>query len=278
MNVIPSNRMKSLLRAGTAVAGTMVVEFRQPSVMQVLKNAGYDFATIDMEHGVFDYESVADLSRFGRHIGITPLVRVPDKQYPYIARALDVGAQGIMVPRLCSAEDVREVVNIIKYPPLGGRGCSFGRGHTDFHGGPLTENMRAANEETLLIVQVETQGAIAEIEEIASIAGVDVLLIGPTDLSIDLGVAGQLDSPQLIDAIEKTMAACKTHGVASGIQITNLAWLMHWAEKGMRVLSSFSEVELLQRGGKSVTQDLERFRKNMASSTRTSATFQSQKD
>ena len=138
------NRMKSLLRAGTAVAGTMLVEFRQPAVMQVLKNAGYDFATIDMEHGVFDYESVADLSRFGRHIGITPLVRVPDKQYPYIARALDVGAQGIMVPRLRSAEEVRDVVNIIKYPPMGGRGCSFGRGHTDFHGGPLTENMRAA--------------------------------------------------------------------------------------------------------------------------------------
>ena len=128
MNVIPSNRMKSLLRAGTAVAGTMLVEFRQPSVMQVLKNAGYDFATIDMEHGVFDYESVADLSRFGRHIGITPLVRVPDKQYPYIARALDVGAQGIMVPRLRSAEDVREVVNIIKYPPTGRTRLFFWQG------------------------------------------------------------------------------------------------------------------------------------------------------
>ena len=261
MSIIPLNRMKSLLRAGTAVAGTMLVEFRQPAVMQVLKNAGYDFATIDMEHGVFDYESVADLSRFGRHIGITPLVRVPDKQYPYISRALDVGAQGIMVPRLRSAEEVRDVVNIIKYPPMGGRGCSFGRGHTDFHGGPLTENMGAANEETLLIVQVETRGAIEEIGEIASIAGVDVLLIGPTDLSIDLGVAGQLDSPQLLDAIEKTMAACETHGVAAGIQITNLEWLMHWAEKGMRVLSSFSEVELLQRGGRAVTQDLDKFRK-----------------
>ena len=119
MNIIPSNRMKSLLRAGKSVAGTMLVEFRQPAVMQILKNAGYDFATIDMEHGVFDYESVADLSRFGRHIGITPLVRVPDKQYPYIARALDVGAQGVMVPRLRSAEDVLEVVNIYQVSPSG---------------------------------------------------------------------------------------------------------------------------------------------------------------
>ncbi|MCY3978133.1 MAG: aldolase/citrate lyase family protein [Chloroflexi bacterium] len=260
MTIIPPNRMKSLLRSGKSVAGTMLAEFQQPSVMQALKNAGYDFATIDMEHGVFDYESVADLSRFGRHIGITPLVRAPDKQYPYIARALDVGAQGIMVPRLRSAEDVREVVNVVKYPPFGERGCSFNRGHTDFHGGPLLENMRAANEETLLIVQVETRGALDAIEEIASITGVDVLLIGPTDLSIDLGVAGQLDAPPLIEAINLTLAVCEKHGVAPGIQITNLEWLIHWAERGMRVLSSFSEVALLQRGGISVTQKLARFR------------------
>lgn len=260
MTIIPPNRMKSLLRAGKSVAGTMLVEFRQPSVMQALKNAGYDFATIDMEHGVFDYESVADLSRFGRHIGITPLVRVPDKAYPYIARALDVGAQGIMVPRLRSAKDVREVVKVIKYPPFGERGCSFGRGHTDFHGGPLPENMRAANEETLLIVQVETRGAIDAIEEIAAIRGVDVLLIGPTDLSIDLGVAGQLDAPQLLEAINLTLAVCRKHGVAPGIQVTDLQWLIHWAEQGMTVLSSFSEVALLQRGGISVLQELARFR------------------
>ena len=165
MTIIPPNRMKSLLRSGKSVAGTMLAEFRQPSVMQVLKNAGYDFVTIDMEHGVFDYESVADLSRFGRHIGITPLVRVPDKDSIHLSRVrLDVGAQGIMVPRLRSSEDVREVVNIIKYPPFGERGCSFNRGHSDFLGGPLTENMRAANEETLLIVQVETRGALDAID------------------------------------------------------------------------------------------------------------------
>ena len=260
MSIIPPNRTKALLSEGKAVAGTMLIEFRQPAVLQALKNAGYDFATIDMEHGVFDYESVADLSRFGRHIGITPLVRVPDKQYPYIARALDVGAQGIMAPRLRSAADVREVVNVMKYPPLGRRGCSFGRGHTDFQTGPLTENMLAANEETLLIVQVETRGAIQEIDEIASLPGVDVLLIGPTDLSIELGVPGQLDSPQLITAIEKTIAACQTHGVVPGIQITDLEWLVHWADKGMRVLSSFSELALLQRGGETVTSTLARFR------------------
>jgi len=260
MSIIPSNRMKSLLRAGKVATGTMLVEFRQPSVMQALKNAGFDFATIDMEHGVFDYESVADLSRFGRHIGITSLVRVPDKGYPFIARALDLGAQGIMAPRLRSAKEVREVVDIIKYPPMGERGCSFGRGHTDFHAGPLAENMRAANDETLLIVQVETRGALEEVETIASIPGVDVLLIGPTDLSIDLGVPGQLDSPQLIDAIERTMEACESNGIVSGIQITNLEGLLRWAEKGMRVLSSFSEVALLQRGGLAVNRELERFR------------------
>ena len=256
MSIIPSNRMKALLHAGQAVAGTMLIEFRQPAVMQALKNAGYDFATIDMEHGVFDYESVADLSRFGRHIGITPLVRVPDKAYPYIARALDVGAQGLMVPRLRTADDVRDVVNMMKYPPMGGRGCSFARGHTDFQGGSLPENMNAANEETLLIVQVETRDLIEDIDMVASIEGVDVLLIGPTDLSIDLGVAGQLDSALMLSAIEKTIAACQRHGVAPGIQMNDLDRLSHWAGKGMRVLSAFSEVALLQRAGRSVMKAL----------------------
>lgn len=256
MSIIPSNRMKARLRAGQIMAGTMLIEFRQPAVMQALKNAGYDFATIDMEHGVFGIESVADLSRFGRHIGITPLVRVPDKQYPYIARALDVGAQGVMVPRLRSAADVRDVVNTMKYPPMGGRGCSFSRGHTDFQGGSLPENMSAANDETLLIIQVETRDLIDDIETVATIPGVDVLLIGPTDLSIDLGLPGQLDSAPLLAAIDRTIEACQKHGVMPGIQMNDLDRLVHWAEKGMRVLSSFSEVALLQRGGMSVTQAL----------------------
>lgn len=259
MSVIPVNRMKSRLRAGKAVAGLMLAEFRQPSVMQALKNAGYDFATIDMEHGVFDYESVADLSRFGRHIGLTPLVRVPDIAYPYIARALDVGAQGIMAPRLRSAAQARQVVDIMKYPPMGGRGCSFGRGHSDFLGGPLVETMQAANDETLLVVQVETRAALDEIDAIASVAGLDALLIGPTDLSIDLGVAGRLDAPELIEAIETTISACEKHGVAPGIQVNDPDWLIHWAERGMRLLSSFSEVALLQRAGEAITSKLAPF-------------------
>lgn len=119
--------------------------------------------------------------------------------------------------------------------------------------------MLAANEETLLIVQVETGGAIQEIDEIASLPGVDVLLIGPTDLSIELGAPGQLDSPQLIAAIETTIAACQSHGVVPGIQITNLEWLAHWADRGMRMLSSFSKLALLQRSGETVTRTLARF-------------------
>ena len=86
------------------------------------------------------------------------------------------------------------------------------------------------------------------------------MLIGPTDLSIDLGVAGQLDAPPLIEAINLTLTVCENHGIAAGIQITDLKWLIHWAERGMRVLSSFSEVALLQRGGISVTRELARFR------------------
>lgn len=106
-SIIPPNRIKQALQAGQAVAGTMVVEIRQPAVMQLLANAGFDFVIIDNEHGAFNLETIADLSRTAIYVGLTPLVRIPDLTYPYVAQTLDAGAQGIMAPRITEPEQVR---------------------------------------------------------------------------------------------------------------------------------------------------------------------------
>ena len=106
-SIITPNLMKQALQNGQSVIGTMVAEIRQPSVMQLLKNAGFDVAIIDNEHGPFNIETIADLSRTARYVGLTPIVRVPDLAYPYIAQALDAGAQGIMLPRVYTADQVR---------------------------------------------------------------------------------------------------------------------------------------------------------------------------
>jgi 2-keto-3-deoxy-L-rhamnonate aldolase RhmA len=255
-SIIPLNRLKQALQQGRPAIGTMVAEIRQPAVMQLLLNAGFDFAIIDNEHGPYSIETIADLSRSARHIGLTPLVRVPDLAYPYLAQSLDAGAQGVMVPRIFNAEQVRRAVQIIKYPAVGMRGAALSRGFTDFKAGPLVEAMAAANEQTLLIIQIETQEAVDNIEEIVSTPGVDVTLVGPTDLSIALGVPGQMDSPKLHAAIEKMIEACQRHQVYPALHINDLQWAAYWAKKGMRLLSSNSETGLLVKGGLEVTSKI----------------------
>jgi len=255
-SVIAPNQMKQALKAGQSVVGTMICEIRQPSVLQLLKNAGFDFVIIDNEHGPFNIETIADLSRTAKQVGLTPLVRVPELYYPFIAQSLDSGAQGVMVPRIYNAEQAREAVQMIKYPPVGRRGCALSRGHTDFKSGPLVESMGSANEETLLVIQIETEEAVENIEEIVSTPGVDVTLVGPTDLSIALGVPGDFDAPKLHAAIEKMIDACQQNNVFPAIHMNDLDRAVYWVKKGMRVLNSFSEAGLMIRGGMQVTSTI----------------------
>ena len=249
----PTNKMKKALKAGQPQVGTMVCEIRQPGVMQLLANAGFDFAIIDNEHGPFNLESVADLSRMARLVGVTPIVRIPDLAYPHIAQALDAGAQGVMIPRILEVAQVEAAVQMMKYPPLGRRGTALSRGHTEFKSGSIPEVIAAANDETLLIIQIETQESVAQIEQIAAVPGVDMCLIGPSDLSISLGVPGQMEAPEMKRAIEATIAACQKHGVAPAIHINSIELAQYWAKQGMQVLSSGSEAGLLIKAGQEMT-------------------------
>ena len=254
--LFPINKTKQALQQGHSLIGTMLVEVRQPAIMQLLRNAGFDFVIIDNEHGPFHIETLADLSRAARWLGLTPIVRVPDLAYPYLAQSLDSGAQGIMLPRVYRVEQVEQAVQMTKYPPLGIRGCAFNRGHSDFMPKPLTETMPQVNEETLLVIQIETKEALDNIEAIVSVPGVDVALVGPTDLSIALGVPGQNDSPILHAAIERVMSVCQDRGVYPAIHINGLEAASHWARQGMRLVSAESETGLLIKAGQELTSAL----------------------
>lgn len=255
-SIISPNKVKHALQAGETVIGTMVVEFRQPAVMQLLANAGYDFAIIDNEHGAFNIETIADLSRTAKYVGLTPFVRVPELAYAPIAQSLDGGAQGIMVPRIVAVEQVQTAVEIMKYPPLGKRGNALSRGYTNFLSGSPAEAMAEVNRETMLIIQIETKEALAQIDEIAAVPGVDFALIGPNDLSISLGVPGQMESPVLHEAIETVIAACLRHGVYPALHINNLKLATYWVKKGMRAISTYSEINLLMDRGLEITSTL----------------------
>lgn len=222
--------------------------------MTWLAQAGLDWVILDWEHGAFSLETVAGLSRAAREAGLTPIVRPPELRYAWITQPLDAGAQGIMLPRVTKPGQVERAVRWMKYPPLGTRGAVLSRGHTGFQAGPLAPILEAMNRETFLVIQVETAQAVERIDEILAVPGVDAALIGPTDLSLSLGVPGRMDDPVLTDAIERTMAACARHGVVPAIHTNDVAQTAKWAGRGMRLVSIASEAGLLTRGARGAVE------------------------
>jgi len=250
-SIIPENRLKKQLREGKSVIGTMLVEVRQPSIMQVLANAGLDFVIIDNEHGAFNIETISDLCRSARKLGVTPVVRVPEWSYAHVTQPMDSGAQAIMAPRITEPQQVAEILQMIKYPPIGRRGSVVARGHTDLKGGSIVDVMRDANEESMLVVQIETRQALERIDEILSIPGVDVAFVGPTDLSVALGIAGKMTDPVLVAAITRVLESCHRNNVIPAIQMNDLTLAAHWAAKGMKLVSFNSEIGILTQGASS---------------------------
>ncbi len=241
-SAVPPNRLRQRLGTGKTIIGTMLVEIRQPAIMTMLANAGLDFVIIDNEHGSFNVETIADLSRAARDLGVTPVVRIPELTYAHVAQSLDGGAQAIMLPRVTAREQVEECVRCMKYPPQGRRGAVLARGHTAFRGGPLADTLAGMNRETFLVIQIETAEAVERLDDLLTVPGVDAALVGPTDLSLALGVPGKMDDPKLVGAIERTMAACAAHGIVPAIHTNDLAMTASWARRGMRMVSINSEV------------------------------------
>jgi 2-keto-3-deoxy-L-rhamnonate aldolase RhmA len=162
---------KESLRAramdGESVRGAMVFEFFTPGIAQILKLAGCEYVIYDMEHAGFSIEQLKVQCAHCRALGIAPMVRVPRGEYHFLARALDVGAQGIMVPMVDSAAAARHIAESTHYPPSGRRGAAFGFAHDDYRGGDPVSIMSAANKQNLIIAQIETECGLAEVEDIA---------------------------------------------------------------------------------------------------------------
>jgi 2-dehydro-3-deoxyglucarate aldolase/4-hydroxy-2-oxoheptanedioate aldolase len=250
------NPAKARLREGGTVLGTMVSEMRSEEVAYVLAAAGFDFLVVDTEHGAADMETVQRISRAARSAGIVPLVRVTDISYALIARALDAGALGLMVPHVDTPEDARELVRCAKFPPEGERGFGLRGAVTDYEAATVSEAIAWSNRETMLMAQVESQRCLDALDEIASTPGLDVLLVGPTDLSISLGVPGELLHPRMEEAYRRVAEVARRHGLAAGIHPSDLAVVRRARELGMRCLMYSSEVRLLLGAARQAVQAL----------------------
>ena len=186
------NRVKRVMREG-GLAMVSHVGFADPAVVEIIAAAGFDGAFIDMEHSVFDMQTVGEMIRVADLCGVTPIVRVPENNPKTILRLLDAGAQGIQVPHIEGVEGARRAVAAVRYPPVGERGGAGSTRAAGYGATSWTEHIRTSNEEILLIVMTEDQRGLDEIEQIAAVDGVDVISLGPTDISTALGMTDPND-------------------------------------------------------------------------------------
>jgi 2-dehydro-3-deoxyglucarate aldolase/4-hydroxy-2-oxoheptanedioate aldolase len=251
------NKTKERLRQGKTVLGTWLEEMRSPAIPHLLAAAGLDFLIVDMEHGAYTMETMADIVRMARLVDITPIVRVPDLTGGQLGRILDAGAQGLMLPRVETPEQVQEFVAYLKYPPAGRRGMASGMGNTDFRWVTTPEYIEHANREMLVIVQIENGTAVANLRALAQVPGVDVLFIGPEDLSISLGFAGQQGHPHVQQTIQQVIKASQGFQIAPGIHTSDPTAISSLHENGVRLIAYASDIEFLFNGALQGVQALQ---------------------
>ena len=242
------NPLRLKLEAGESIYGTMAQDSRSPSISLLMEQAGCDFMFFDMEHGPNDLGVVADMVKVARLTQVVPLVRVPNDEYHLMARVLDAGAMGIMVPRIETREQVERIVENTHYPPVGVRGCSVPKGHNDYRVQSLWEFTEQANLENMIILQIERKKAIENIEELVSVEGVDAVVMGPNDLALSMGVREKDYLSVLEPAIQTVLDAAKKYHVPCGIHTGNLDWLMEWNRRGMQIITYSDDISFLRSG------------------------------
>ncbi|MEJ8573969.1 HpcH/HpaI aldolase family protein [Microbaculum marinum] len=208
--------MRAMARTRSLKVGHFIVEFATPGIGYILRNAGCDFVLFDTEHSGFHNETIKSALRYFEAASLPAIVRVPSKEYHHIARALDMGAEGLMVPMVNDAAEARAILDCMKYTPAGKRGVALGVAHDKYATGAVLDKLAAANERSTLFAQIETAEGVENVEEIAATDGVDCLWVGHFDLSASLGIPGQFEHRKFKDAIARTIAAGRSHGKAVG--------------------------------------------------------------
>ena len=200
--------LKEMAATRRAKFGTFLIEFASPGIGHILKAAGAQYVFLDMEHSGFGFDTLKQLLRYTEAAALPAIVRVPSRHYHHIARALDMGAEGIMTPMVGTAEEAARIVAHATYPPHGHRGVALGIAHDRYAPGAPVTKLRAANRRVAAFLLVETRHGIENVEEIAAVKGVDGLWIGHFDLSTSLGVPGQFDHPDVTAAVDRAARAC----------------------------------------------------------------------
>ncbi len=253
---VTGNRVKELLKAGKPALGVFM-QLPSPPAAEVLAQAGFDWLWIDMEHGPLNLETVHRMIQATKGTDTVPIVRVPWNLHWLAKPILDMGAMGVIMPSVMTPEEAMEAVRALRYPPEGVRG--FGPGFAALRWGlTVPEYVKMANQEIMAIVLIEQIGAVDRINEILSVPGIDVIMIGPYDLSGSMGLLGQVTHPKVEEAIDRVLAAAQKAKIPAGILALTPGEINRRLDQGFQFLIVGTDTGFLAGGAKNILGQIKR--------------------
>ncbi len=248
------NLLKSKLAKGEAAIGPFV-NLSSGAMIEIAAYAGFDFVILDTEHGPLDIPTCEDLCRVAYGVGITPIVRIRENDPAQILRALDIGAGGVQVPQICTKADAEAVVKAAKYAPIGMRGVSpYTRAARYFADGAAI--FKRLNEESMLLVHVEGVEGLKNLEEIVTVTDLDVIFLGPYDLSQSLGIPGQVHDPRVVDRMRQAVDLINGAGLTVGTFADSPETAKMWIDAGVKYVSLSVDTGIYLRGCRQMVQEV----------------------
>jgi 2-keto-3-deoxy-L-rhamnonate aldolase RhmA len=239
------------LDAGELAIGVGLRQARTVDIGKIMKTCGFDWLFVDMEHSALSIDTAVQICVAAQDAGIAPIVRVPGFQHFHATRALDGGAQGVVVPHVDTPEMARKMVENCRYPPVGHRSVIGALPQIDFDSRPLGEATAEVNASTLLVMMIETPRAVDNADAIAAVEGVDALLVGTNDLCMEMGIPGQVGAPEVVEAQRRVVEACLAHGKHPGVGgVYDPPLMERCVDMGMRFILAGSDISFMMAAAK----------------------------
>jgi len=252
---LKKNNLKEALKEGKNVFGPFM-KFADPATVEIMGFAGFDFVIIDAEHGPISIQSAQNMIRAAETVNITPVIRVANNDEALILRALDIGAQGIEIPQINNKLQAIKAVRSVKYAPQGERGvCKYVRA-ANYSSMDKFEYFKSANNETMIIAHIEGVEGINNLDEILSVPGIDVIFIGPYDLSQSLGIPGEVNNPLVTERMKEVVLKCKQNKIDVGTFADDIKTAKSWVSLGAQYISFSVDVAILYNISKTIVNKL----------------------
>ncbi|MFN0171541.1 MAG: HpcH/HpaI aldolase family protein [Bryobacteraceae bacterium] len=246
MRTFPSPSLRQALNGGKTVRGVFT-ELGCPEPVELAAIAGWDFALIDAEHGPLTAAHYPALVRAGQAAGMPCVIRVPANEPSMIQHALDSGAAGVQIPQIATVDQARAAIDAARFHPQGKRGFNPFVRAANYAATPVAEFLRISNDGVLVVLQLESASGVGAAAEVAALPGVDVLFVGPYDLSQSLGIPGQVTDPSIYEAAARIARSAARHNVALGVFTNDTADARRWIEIGVRYVTFSIDSVLLRR-------------------------------